>query len=522
MEPTQPIARTPSAAAAVTAAEEPPRRSAGAKFAMRAAKTAVALVSVAVVSVTGYSWATYTAFDSGLVTSDVFGNRENGRTQGPNPLEDGMDLLLVGNDSRTDNQGNPLDADVLASLGASDDEGGDLTDTLIMVRIPPGGEQVSAVSFPRDSYVNVPGYGMNKINSAFGYGKRAAHDSLVAQGVTDEKQLHQESSDEGRQLLVQTLEELTGVTIDHYAEVNLLGFSEITEAVGGVEVCLLEPVDEYRSGAKFDAGKQTISGVDALRFVRQRYGLPNSDLDRVVRQQVFMAGLANKVLSADTLANPGKLSELINAVQSSVVLDSNFNIQTFLEHAQNIAGGNMDFQTIPVGAFIKDDVGQDVIQMDPAQVQQFMKELGGPPAEEPEPADNASEEASIVDPASITVEVYNAGGIPGLAAEVMAQLTSSGYLQGVTDNANPRVASVVRYATGEEANGQSVADALGGLIVEEDAALAPGTVDVILGEDYTTSVSNFAPLPGQETGTGTEGEAEKEQEITADGTVCVH
>ncbi|ASO22523.1 LCP family protein [Actinoalloteichus hoggarensis] len=529
MQPTQPIARTEHAPLYADEPEplepaEKPRRGTGSRVALGAAKTAIALFSVMIMSVTGYSWATYRDLGSGLVTSDVFGHRDNGRQQGPNPLEDGMDILLVGNDSRTDAHGNMLPADVLASLGASDDEGGDLTDTLIMVRIPPGGDAASAVSIPRDSYVNVPGYGMHKVNAAFGFGKRAAEESLRAQGVTDERQLHQEASAEGRQLLVQTLEEFTGVRIDHYAEVNLLGFAEITKAIGGVEVCLLEPVDEFRSGAKFDAGVQTISDVDALRFVRQRYGLPNSDLDRVVRQQVFMAGLARKVLSSDTLTNPARLGELIDAVQSSVVLDNGFDIPTFLEHAQHIAGGDMEFDTIPVGAFIKDSIGQDVIEVDPATVQQFMAELGGVPADEPDPADNVGRPGDGPDPSSITVAVRNAAGTPGLAAQVMAELTGAGYLEGTVDNANPRAASVVRHAAGEQANAQSVADALGGLVIEEDVNLPAGSVSVFLGEDYTAGMSNIGPRPLTSVDDGTDGSTGESEEgqITADGVVCVH
>ncbi|APU17343.1 MULTISPECIES: LCP family protein [Actinoalloteichus] len=531
MLPTQPIARTKDTPLYADEPEpleplETPRRSTGARVALGAAKTAIALFSVAIMSVTGYSWATYRDLNTGLVTSDVFGNRENGRTQGPNPLEDGMDILLVGNDSRTDAHGDPLPADVLASLGASDDEGGDLTDTLIMVRIPPGGAAAAAVSIPRDSYVNVPGYGMNKVNSAFGFGKRAAEENLAAQGVTDPRQLYQEASAEGRQLLVQTLEEFTGVTIDHYAEVNLLGFAEITKAIGGVEVCLLEPVDEFRSGAKFDAGPQTISDVDALRFVRQRYGLPNGDLDRVVRQQVFMAGLARQVLSSDTLANPGRVGELISAIQNSVVLDNGFDIPTFLEHAQHIAGGDMEFETIPVGAFIKDSIGQDVIEVDPVSVQQFMTELGGGSTDEADPADNTDAAADGPDPASITVEVRNAAGTPGLAAQVMAELTGAGYLEGTVDNASPRAASVVRHAAGEQTNAQSVADTLGGLVIEEDANLPAGSVSVFLGEDYSSNVSNLGPQPfaGLDEGGTVEDSTDEsaEEQITADGVVCVY
>ncbi len=115
-----------------------------------------------------------------------------------------------------------------------------------------------------------------------------------------------ESAQEGRSTLIQTVEDLTGLQIDHYAEINLLGFYNLTTAIGGVDVCLREPVDDPLSGARFPAGPQTISGAAALAFVRQRHGLPEGDLSRIRRQQVFLAAVADKILSSGTLTNPAR------------------------------------------------------------------------------------------------------------------------------------------------------------------------------------------------------------------------
>ena len=145
-----------------------------------------------------------------------------------------------------------------------------------------------------------------------------------------------------------TVSNLSGIKIEHYAEVGLLGFVLLTDAVGGVDVCLNEAVDDEFSGAKFKAGRQTLNGPDALSFVRQRHGLPRGDLDRVVRQQVFMASIVNKVLSSGTLSSPTKLAELSSAVRRSVNLDGNLDPAQFAVQMQNLGGlAIVQFSTYP-------------------------------------------------------------------------------------------------------------------------------------------------------------------------------
>src|SRR3712207_6215265 len=161
---------------------------------------------------------------------------------------------------------------------------------MILVHIPADGSRASFVSFPRDSYVEIPGYGMDKLNAAYAYGYADTPETASAE-------VRQAG---GAQLLVQTISGLTGLQIDHYAEVDLLGFFTPSSVVGGVEVNLCEAVDDSEwSGAVSPAGVQTISGADALKFVRQRHGLPRGDFDRIVRQQVFIAGVLRKMRSEE-------------------------------------------------------------------------------------------------------------------------------------------------------------------------------------------------------------------------------
>ncbi len=226
----------------------------------------VAALSVAVFLATGAGWA-MVGGTSGLTTADV---------TGPHVADGATDILLVGSDSRVDARGNPLPREVLDALDAGDADGQDNTDTLMLVRIPDDPDLgASAVSIPRDSWVDVPGLGMHKINSALARGAAMARPDLVRQGLSG-PDLERAANAAGSRLLVRTVEELTGVSIDHYAQVNLAGFADITRALGGVPVCLKAPVHDSYSGADFAAGPQTVQGARALQFVRQRHGLPEA------------------------------------------------------------------------------------------------------------------------------------------------------------------------------------------------------------------------------------------------------
>jgi LCP family protein required for cell wall assembly len=440
-------------------------------YGLQLAKLALAMVSVLVLGLTGYGWATFHTLHEGLSTTNVIGWAVPDKA---------TDLLLVGLDSRTDAHDNPLARDVLTRLRAGDNEG-ELTDTMILVRIPNDGQHAVAISLPRDLYVELPdGYGKHKLNSAFARARNATAQRLVAQGA-DPATVRTESIAAGRKLLLQAVKDLTGVGIDHYAEINLLGFSLLTDAVGGVEVCLKAPVHDRFSGANFPAGPQLISGPDALAFVRQRHGLPRGDLDRIVRQQAYMASLAHKVLTAGTLTNPSRINQLINATQQSLVLDDGFDVLDFAARIQGLAAGNVVFETVPVlGDGISESDGA-VLNVDPDAVRAFVGQAIGVPSTpdlKPDPQ---------LDPQvkpTLAVDVFNASAVRGLAKSVSDQLTGQGFAPGTVGNSAVRRTSVVRYPTGGQDAARAVADALGGLPVEEDTQLATGTVQVYLGKDY--------------------------------------
>ncbi|WP_329044614.1 LCP family protein [Amycolatopsis sp. NBC_01488] len=341
-------------------------------------RVALGVVSALVLGATGYAWSQLSKLDDGLVTADVIppsARVDGGNTLPGEPLKVAQNILLVGIDARTDAYGNPLPQNVLDALHAgSSGDGGDTTDTMIVVHIPAGGAAATAISIPRDSYVDVAGgYGKHKINSAYSRGKNAAMSGLRAQGLSG-AQLEVAANEAGAKTAIQTVEKFTGLTINHYAAINLAGFDALSQAVGGVEVCLKAPVHDTYSGADFPAGPQTLSGAQALAFVRQRHGLANGDLDRIARQQAFLSGMAKKVLSAGTFTDPSKLSALVDAVQGSVVLDKGWDVLSFAQQLRGMSSGAIAFATIPVQSLsLATPSDGDAVKVDPAQVQQFVR-----------------------------------------------------------------------------------------------------------------------------------------------------
>ncbi|HEV7908747.1 MAG TPA: LCP family protein, partial [Pseudonocardiaceae bacterium] len=239
----------------------------GRRAALTTGRVLVALLSTTALVASGYGWATLQRVQQSVNTTDVL----NVLSEVPNtpPADDGAtDVLLVGSDSRTDAQGRPLPMSVLKQLRTEASDGVN-TDTIIVIRVPHDGGKAHAISIPRDTYVPIPGHREDKINAAYGVTKFNTAQRLREQGAGDGAEREKESDQAGRRALVQTVQELTGLRVDHYAEINLYGFYLLTEVIGGVQVCLNNATSDPDSGANFRRGTQTVSGGDALAFVRQ-------------------------------------------------------------------------------------------------------------------------------------------------------------------------------------------------------------------------------------------------------------
>lgn len=438
------------------------------------ARTLLALLALVVLLGTGVAWGSVRSFESGIFhfTTAMLGSGRG---------DDGAtDILLVGMDSRTDAHGNPLTAEELAALHAGDETATN-TDTIILVRIPDNGRSATAISIPRDSYVEAPGLGKTKINGVYGQVKLEKMTDLVEGQGIDPAQAEPQSVEAGRNALIKTVADLTGVTVDHYAEIGLLGFSLITDALGGVEVCLKDAVNEPLSGADFPAGWQRLDGPQALSFVRQRHDLPRGDLDRVVRQQVVMASLAHQVISGKTLRSRTTVNRIESAIQRSVVISAGWDVMDFLTQLQQLAGGNVAFATIPVLAEDgwSDDGAQSVVRVDADQVREWVAGLL-------HDQDQGNTAVIAYAREQTTVDVFNDSDVNGLAGAVSDRLTAAGFTGGTIGNhdSNKVSESQVLAAKEDDPGAQAVARELGGLPVKADSSISPGTVQVVLADGY--------------------------------------
>lgn len=464
-------------------------------------KTLLAILSVIVLAISGVGYFAVGRLGGNMASiSDLKLGGGKGFKEGQAP-DGAMDILLVGSDSRTDAQGNVLSDEELAQLHAGVSEGEDNTDTIMLIRVPNDGSRATAVSIPRDTYVHDDLIGNTKINGVYAAHKDQKTTELEEENATaraagqsdkhSSKDIEAQGVLAGRTALIDALHDLTGVSIDHYAEIGLVGFTLLTEAVGGVDVCLNADVDDEMSGAKFSAGQQTISGAQALAFVRQRYELPRGDLDRIVRQQAFMASLVSKVLDAGTLTSPSKMNKLGDAVERSVVIDSDWDIMSFATQLADLAGGNVTFNTIPVTSVDGvGDYGESIITVDVEAVHKFFKELAfteetlATSSAESSAAQAKSGDKPVAD--DIELNVLNASAITGLASSVTSWLTTTGYKVQSTANAEQGLyaESQVVAADANDQRAKDLAKQLGNLPVTANENLEKNTFVVVTAEDY--------------------------------------
>lgn len=249
--------------------------------------------------------------------------------------------------SQVDPAAPPATAQTVLLIGL---DGSANTDSVVLARVGADGV-VSAASLPRDSLVDIPGVGQGKLNSAYA----RAHQAAEAEG--------RDGDEAGVESLTRTVEALTGVEVDHYASVDMAAFSTLSEAVGGVEVCLKRASRDPFSGADLRAGPQSLSGAQALAFLRQRHGLENGELDRIVRQQTFLRALAKKVVASD----PAQVADLARVAARHLRVDPGWNL---VEFAARLTP-TVRTAIVPLGEVVDSEQGQ-ALSVDPAAVREFL------------------------------------------------------------------------------------------------------------------------------------------------------
>ena len=460
------------------------------------------LLAVAVLAGSGWGWYLGEVADASVNRTDAI------PTSGNTGKGGAVNLLLVGNDSRvrlTDQQASELNTGKTPGLN---------TDTMILVHLPADGSKASFVSFPRDSYVEIPGYNWDKLNAAYAYG----YEYEAAPGASEGAR-----QSAGQQLLIRTISKLTGLRIDHYAEVDLLGFFELSNVIGGVEVNLCAPAQDSFSGVDLQAGKQTISGKQALAFVRQRHGLPRSDFDRIVRQQTFIAGMVRKMLSQNVLLDLGKQRQLVQAAATALTVDQNLDMLGLASQMQGVSPGNVNFQTVPYVGDDRDDKGRSIVRLkDEATLKQFFSELSADPEQEKPAAAPTTTAPATVAPAEVPVAVFNGSGVAGLAGSAAADLEAQGFSVVSTGNAASMdyATTEIRHAAGGEALAATLARAVPGATVQAADDVSEGTVQLIIGSDFN-AIGQPVAAPEQASATSAPA-ATPEKARTADDLTCIN
>ena len=248
-----------------------------------------------------------------------------------------MNILLLGSDSRSRKP--------TTGTAATGNGGSQRSDTILVVHLARGRRAASVISIPRDSWVAIPGYGHNRVNAAFAFG--------------------------GPQLLIRTVQNLTGIHIDHYMEVDFTGFRSVIDAVGGVTVYVPRYEHDPATHATFHKGWNHLTGVRALDYVRQRHDLPHGDFDRIKNQHQVLRALMEKVTREGITNKPIETARLIDAVTRSISVDSTLDsakLRSLAWSVRHIKPSAVRFITVPVAgpAVIQ---GADVIELNKAEDQ---------------------------------------------------------------------------------------------------------------------------------------------------------
>jgi LCP family protein required for cell wall assembly len=285
-------------------------------------------ISISVLAISSISALAFGTVTASINKIDVFTGIDNR----PEKKSTAMNYLLVGSDTREGLSKEELKALRVGSVATA---AGKRSDTMLLVHISKARDKAVLISIPRDTFALIPEHRSkagklipavhSKINSSFNWG--------------------------GAPLLIQTIEEMTDLKIDHYIEINFAGFARIVDSIGGVEICTKKNINDPKSHLVLEAGVHTLNGIESLKYVRTREFDGMGDLGRMQRQQAFMSAVLRKATSAGVLLNPVTMASLINSALSAVTTDSelkNSDLIALAKQMKSLSTSSVRTLTVPL------------------------------------------------------------------------------------------------------------------------------------------------------------------------------
>jgi LCP family protein required for cell wall assembly len=507
--------------------------------------TVSCLLAVVVVVVSGYAHLTVNQLDG-------FGD---GASIGGAPSVGEMNILLMGLESRTNFYGQELDHHLQVVL-KSGSVGSQDTDTLILIHIDAGGQRAVGFSIPRDSVVKYPQtldvetasgdveISSGKVDQAYAWAYDVSEQQTANSSMTSAQRAHL-ANQQGQKFEVRTVEALTGVTISHYIESNLVGFYSLAAQFGGIEVCLKpapaeggfaaganltdnDPLsgtdnsgfDAYTDGynkAKGGAQYLHLNAAQSLAFVRSRDTLPGTDIGRTHRQQAAIDYVIYELKNGNYFSDIGKINAILGNATNYLITDPSLNLLDFATNMSALTGKNLSLTTLP--GTPENGVpepgypsGEDIVSVDVPAIQRLVKNTFYPqPAGRKTPAAKGAAKKTTPAPAAstVTVNVYNGSGAPGLAGDVSQALGALGYKAGTVADATDQSQAVtsgtqVFYGAGASANAAIIAAKVGAT-ARALASLPAGQVEVLLGSTVTAVPAGLAASSTATAGTQSTG-----------------
>ncbi|MEW2358556.1 LCP family protein [Spirillospora sp. NPDC029432] len=434
-----------------------------------------------------------------------------GLGKGKDTPKGAMTILVAGVDRR---EGLTKEQQKAAKLGH---EAGERSDTMLLMHISRNHDRVTVVNLPRDSYVTIPPHRSN--------GSEGPKGTPVPGRPGKLTWAYQFG---GPDLTVDTVKRSTGVSIDHYVEVNFYGFISMVDALGGVDVCTEEPINDKKSGLVLPAGTTHVDGMKALAFARARYTLTGgSDLGRIDRQQQFMAAMMKQALSTKTLSDPGKSSRFLSAALKSLRVDEKLadNLPGLAEQMKGLSTDSLTFAKVPLAnpdhsaVFWNAPTAQSSVLWEQNRADDLFTKIrrDQPVAKEKKPSPaptTAKPTGPTVPPADIRVSVLNAIGTPGLATKAGGQLRDEGFKVTVVPGVARRglQTTTIQYGPDRKDSAQTLAAAIPGAKLKQVGSLG-SRVQVLVGDDWSgVEKVEVAPSPSAsanpsgdvESGTATE------------------